>query len=139
MSEKARTFVAVAQDGKLHLTAPVAYRQHCEQYGDGEEVEITVRLKRQRRSSQANRYWWGVVMRVAAESLGYADPDDLHEAVCYKFRPLPNDPLTGAPMRTRTSKMTKDEFRAFTDDVIQWLETDLGIRVPRPDEIEDAA
>lgn len=101
------------------------------------EVWCLVTRRRPLRSSAANRYWWGCVIKTAAESLGYADSDDLHDAIVMKFRPLPLDPTTGLMRRRRTSDMTTQEFSDLTSDVIQWLEADLHIRVPRPDEIEE--
>ena len=118
--------------------APTSVQKHLRSIV-GEEVEVTIQKRRRRRSNQANRYWWGVVIRTAAESLGYADPEELHEAVCFKFRPLPPDPLTGAPRRARTSQMSSQEFTDFASEVIQWLEADLKIRVPRPHEIDEVA
>lgn len=134
-----RRFLAVMHEGKPVVQAKVAFARHLSLFGDGEEVEIVVQRRVKRRSAQANRYWWGVVIRVAAESLGYSDPDELHEAIVHKFRPLEPDALTGAPRRMRTSKMTSEQFSDFTSEVIQWLETDMGIRVPRPHEIDEAA
>src|SRR5687768_13280755 len=39
-----RSFTAVKSDDRLELTAPAAYRQHiAKAFGDGEEVEITLK------------------------------------------------------------------------------------------------
>ncbi len=130
------TWAAVAQGGSPHLEDVAAYRTwFAKTFGDGEEIEVIVRRRKRHRSSPANRYWWGVVMRVLCEDLGYADPDELHDAIVYKFRPADPDPLTGAPRRQRTSAMTSDEFGELISDVRMWAEADLGIYIPLPNEV----
>ena len=120
-------------DAKSKLRADLAQRKLADT-----EVWCVIKRRRPARSLPANRYWWGCVLRVAAEALGYADPDELHDAIVTKFRPLPPDPVTGLTRRRRTSEMDTQEFSDLTSDVIQWLEADLHIRVPRPGEEEAA-
>ena len=139
---KPRWFDAVkGADGKPHLESyeKLPYRRALADLGDGEEIQISVRKRKRIRSSKTNRFYWGVIIRVAARELGYADPDELHEAFVYKFRPLPADPVTGLVKRARTSEMTTDEFSAYVSEVRTWLECDLGMRFPEEGEWIEAA
>ena len=108
---KPRWFDAVkGPDGKPHIERydRLPYKRALAELGDGEEIQVSVRKRKRIRSTKANRFYWGVIIRTAARELGYADPDDLHDALVTKFRPLPNDPVTGVMRRERTSEMTTD-------------------------------
>lgn len=125
---KERTFTAVVSDGKAHLTAPVAYRQFLSQFGDGEELEFEIRPKRQRRSSQANRYYWGVVIKALSDYTGY-EADEMHECLAMKFLRIEDDPITGSPRRKRTPKCNTAEFSEYVDRCIRFA-AELGVVVP---------
>lgn len=130
----------VAQSGRARLEDEAGYRMwFAKAFGDGEEGEIVVRRRKRHRSSPANRYWWGVVIRTLCQELGYADPEELHEAIVFKFRPADPDPITGSPRRQRTSAMSSDEFSTLTSEVRLWAEADLGIYIPTPNEVDGAA
>ena len=126
------------EDGKPHLERweKMAYRRELADWGSGEELQIAVRPRKRIRGPRANRFYWGVIIRTLARELGYADPDELHDALVTKFRPLPADTVTGLMRRERTSQMTSDAFTDYVSDVKMWAEADLGMRFP--EEGEDA-
>lgn len=117
---------AVMRRGMPRLLEQTRYRTWiAKAYADGDSVEVVVRRRQVRRSHKANARWWALV-RALAEGFGWADPEELHDLLVHKFRPLPPDPLTGAPRRERTSKMSQAAFAALADEVQLWAEADHG-------------
>lgn len=141
----ARSFRAFARDGRLHLTAPVAYRQHCANYGDGEEIVIVVKRAPKRQGNALMRYYRGVVVPDIATATGVIDPDDyeaVHDALAWKFLKIADHPLFGTPRRRSTSKddMDATEMQAYVDQVITYAETEIvGCRIRRPDDVDEDA
>lgn len=129
---KARWFDACKIEGKPKLEGydKLPYLWLLATFGDGEELQISVRKRKRTRSTKANAYYWGVVVTTMARELGYADKDELHDALVSKFRPMPPDPVTGLLRRESTRDMSTDEFSAYASDVRMWAEADLGMRFP---------
>ena len=104
-------------------------------------VEILIRKKRNARSAKQNRYYWGVVIAEIASCAGYrrADSYQLHDALAFKFLPLPNCPITGSPRRQRTPETDTSEFSAYVDQVIQWAAETWGVVIPEATTVEPSA
>jgi hypothetical protein len=93
-------------------------------------VKYTVAIKqhRQVRSSSANRFYWGVVLKTIAEDTGY-EPDELHELFAARFL----DPVeivlknTGevCKVRASTRKLTDAEFAAYVEKVKAFASMEL--------------
>jgi hypothetical protein len=88
------------------------------------------------RSSQANRYYWGVVMAILSKELGYT-PEETHEAVKAKFRGR-EDVTTGLVI-ARSTKTNSRDFWEYVEQVRQWSHAFLGVYIPEPNEREVAA
>lgn len=101
-------------------------------------VEVVIRQKRVKRSSQANRFYWGVLIAEIASCAGYrrADAYQLHDALAFKFLPLPNCPITGSPRRQRTPETDTAEFSAYLEQVIQWAAETWGVVIPEASQVE---
>jgi hypothetical protein len=95
----------------------------------GQRVRVVIKSAKPPRSGKSNRFYFAAVVRYLAEEWGYADPAELHDALGHKFRPLPPDPITGAPRRMRTRDMDQEQFSAFVKDVATWAQTDMGINL----------
>lgn len=83
------------------------------------------------RSSAANRYYWGVVIKLMAAHLGER-PNELHEALKRHFRSR-EDITTGLTF-TRSTKTGSDDFWDYVDQVRHWSHTFLGLYIPEPNE-----
>ena len=101
-------------------------------------VEILIRKKRVRRTDKQNRYYWGVVIAEIASCAGYrkADSYQLHDALAFKFLPLPACPITGSPRRQRTPETDTAEFSVYVDQVIQWAAETWGVVIPEATQAE---
>lgn len=121
--------------GRLVLVNRSRLAADIRRMSDG-PVLVTIAAPESMRSIQANRYYFGRVVRTIGDELGYADPEDAHEAIAFKFLRVEDDPITGSPRRRRTRDMTSSEFSDYVTRVITWAETEMEIRIPRPGEDE---
>lgn len=77
----------IDEDGKLKLTTPIAFAGAMKQFTHGARVTVRVQTASRRRTSQANRYYWGVILAILSEDTGY-EPDELHEYFKKRFNPM---------------------------------------------------
>ena len=97
------------------------------------ELWLTVEEDRPLRSRQQNRYYWGVVLRIAGAELGYT-PDEMHEVCKGKFLKrtwhigAEDVNGTGSTARLNTAEMTE-----YIDRTRQWL-AENGVDTPDPGE-----
>lgn len=124
----------VDEQGRLHMAASVrALMDRHLSTLSGKPVEITVRQFRQKRSSQANRYYFGVVIPLLSEATGY-ERDEMHELLAMRFLRIEDDPVTGSPRRRRTPDTDTKEFAEYVDRCIRFA-AELGVYVPAPGEV----
>jgi hypothetical protein len=127
-------FSAVVDDqGKLSLYHPDIFKREVKRLA-GKRVDVTVKQHRETRSSQANRYYFGVVIKLIAEHCGY-EPDEMHEVLAFRFLRIEDDPITGSPRRKRTPKTNTKEFADYVDQCIRFG-AELGVVIPLPHEVE---
>lgn len=81
----------------------------------GETVDVRICKHRDKRSTKQNARLWALYT-VAARSLGYDTPDEVHEACAWKLLRLPDDERSGTPRRKRTPKLNTKEFTDYMDD-----------------------
>lgn len=89
---------------------------------------LVVKEHRERRGSAANRYYFGVVVPIIADDLGW-DHDDFHYEMRRKFLPDGEGPPRSS------ADLDTAEFARFIDDVRR-LGAEHGVAVPDPGEIE---
>lgn len=95
-------------------------------------VQLTVRPARKKRSSQQNKFYWGVVIKLIAEELGY-DSDELHEALKWKFLKVNNPKL---PTVRSTAKLSTVEFMDYIDQIVRFASQELNIIIPDASEVD---
>jgi len=83
------------------------------------------------RSSQANRYLFGVVYKLIAQELGYS-VDEIHDAMKAKFRS--REDLTTGLVIVRSTRTGSEDFWRYVDEVRHWAHTFLGVYIPEPNE-----
>lgn len=127
------------QERKLVLDEPAGFKTAMWRMKDGQRVTVSVEPERDRRSTAANRYLWGVVYRLIAEYTGQ-DPEDIHAEMCARFTAKTIsyvNPSTGElvemPVVTRTSGMTVREFYLFVEKVRLFASEFFTLTIPDPD------
>jgi hypothetical protein len=125
-------FTGHVENGKLIYDAPHKFTSHLETL-EGKKVEITVRKLRTQRSQEANRYYWGIVLKVMSDYTGY-DSEDCHEILKRKF--LTIDRGTEHERSLSTAKLSSEDFWKYLEDVKNYLGM-LGLYVPEPNEVTE--
>lgn len=127
----------VDSKGRLTLDDQPGYARQVARLAN-KPIELVVRQKRAQRSLRQNAYWWGVVIPLLSEHLGY-DKDEMHEALKYKFLRLDAEPDTHGLVRMRgTSTLNTKEFTDLIEDVVTWAGAEFGVVVPLPNEVIEA-
>lgn len=106
----------------------------------GRECKVTIKTMSKRRSNQANRYYWGVVVQELRKFLKeqgdwYTD-EEVHAILKYKhLRRSVVNKATGevvSEITLSTSKLSTSDFAEYLDRCIVWLNDMFGIQVPPP-------
>ena len=95
-------------------------------------VQLTVRPAKKKRSSQQNRYYHGVVVKILAEELGY-EYEEMHQALKFKFLKINHPTL---PTTRSTAKLSTVEFMDYIDQIVRFASQELNIIIPDPDQID---
>jgi hypothetical protein len=122
----------VLPGGLLVWEQPQAYNRAVRALA-GKHVEGIIRKRKTKRTSQANRYYFGVVVKLLAEHCGY-DAQEMHEALAFRFLRIEDCPITGAPRRKRTPDTDTTEFSEYVNHCIR-LAAELGVVIPDAREV----
>ena len=128
------------RNGRLHLHNRKQFDAAVAGLRDGWEVELEVTRLRATRSSQANRFYWGVVIQALHELTGYT-PEELHDLMKAKFLPkhLAFTDGNGAVVEQfvlggSTRGLDTIEFYAYVEQIREWASESLGLYIPDPNE-----
>jgi len=104
-------FGRVLHGGLLTLERAKDYNRHVRSLA-GEFVELTLRKRKQQRSTKANAFYWSAVVPAIAAAAGYTN-DEAHEALKHHLLREPGD---GPLVKVRsTSTLSVEEFSAYTE------------------------
>lgn len=132
MADHVPVFTGVVERGKVQWDSPASVSSWVATL-ENKPVEITIRKRRAKRSDQANRYYWSVVVALVAEYCGY-EPEEAHDALKLMF--LTDHTADGPlPLVKSTAKLTQSEFSDYIERVKRWAATDLGVVIPEANEI----
>lgn len=127
-------FTGKIEKGRLILDRPSFYLVSLSKL-EGKYVELVLRKKRSKRSDQANRYYWGVVVEILAGHLGY-DKDSLHDALKEKFLSSHERDGHGLIRIGSTAKLNTSEFNDYIEQIKRWSAEHLQVYVPDPGQID---
>ena len=124
------TFMGKSEKGIVVLDDEKGFTEHIKSL-DGKFIQLVVRRYRTNRSNNQNRYYFGIVIKILGDELGYM-PDEMHEALKWKFL------RKGGKLETvkSTSSLTTIEFEQYLELVRIWALRDLGINIPLPNEVD---
>ncbi len=128
------TFRVSVQEGKLTFYD----EDYFNKYLRGMKGDFFLSLKGgDSRSENQNRYYWGVVVRLIAQELGYEGKEELNRLHIWIQEQVDHVTvmLDGSKIATGTSGLTTGEMEAYLTSVRQWASSFLGIYVPLPNEI----
>ena len=104
---------------------------------EGKRVEIIVRKQKSQRSIDQNRAYWGIVIEILSDHLGY-DKDEVHSAMKVKFASR-IDEKTGLIVVESTAKMNTVRFNKYYEDIQRWASEFLNVYIPDPNECDYAS
>jgi len=131
-------FVCHVDNSELHMEGHIkdSYVGYLKTLPDG-FYDLTVKKHSidSPRSSQQNRYLWGVVYEILSEELGYT-VDDIHEIMKGRFLSKPMR-LWGEEdsIHRSTTELNTIEMEKYLED-IRMLAAENGINIPEPHEVE---
>ena len=124
------TFMGKSEKGIVVLDDEKGFTEHIKSL-DGKFIQLVVRRYRTNRSNNQNKYYWGVVIKILGDELGYM-PDEMHNALRWKFL------RKGGKLETvkSTSSLTTIEFEEYLELIRIWALRDLEIAIPLPNEVD---
>lgn len=127
------TFYGQIENGKLTLQDRDQFKAYVGTLkGD---VMITVDKRYKRRSDNENRYYWGVVIPLLCEFMGYTD-EEMHEAIKWKFLKKQTEAFPKheeVPTVRSTTTLSTAEFEELMSKVRMWA-SEFGVYIPDPNE-----
>ncbi len=113
----------VLPGGLLVLDRPNDYNRLVRSLA-GQFIEVSLRKRKQQRSSQANKFYWSAIVPAIAEATGYTK-DEAHEALKHHFLKEDGD---GPLVKIRsTATLSVEEFSIYIEQVMAFGATTFGI------------
>lgn len=130
---KAFSCLVTVRDGKLKLFDKRGFERSLAQFGDGQELDLTISEIDRKRTAQQNKFWHAVVIPLFSEHCGY-ELDEMKEALSLKLIPQTVRDMDGNEQIVpgHTSALTVKEFNDLIERV-QRLGAELDILIPDPD------
>lgn len=120
----------------LRFDSPQLYNKAVAAVNGG-RFELVLRKEKAKRSDQANRYYWAVVVEIiTAEFYGMAtaaDKERVHEGLRRMFL-LRHDDKTNLDYVESTTRLSTAEFQEYLTQCRHWA-AEQGINVPEPNEV----
>lgn len=121
---------------KISMAERTAIKRWCATFKTGQQVDITIKKHRKDRTSDQNRYYWGVVIPILADYFGHDNAEDMHSDLKEKFNPVESKIQPGKMIGGTTTKMSTVEFMAADDSYVEriarWAATEYQLFIPPP-------
>jgi hypothetical protein len=127
------------EKGTLHLENRRRFEQEIK---SAKDMDVTIIIKKRgKRSSQANRYYWGVLIEEIRQDIKRrgerVEADTIHEFLKEKFSPNKTKieiEATGELLELpgSTTTMNVSEFSEYLERIIEWCATTLELVIPPP-------
>lgn len=109
------------------------------EYMKGLKGKHWVTIDRETRSQSQNKYYWAVVVQIIANETGM-DKKEVHRELTERFLPRffrdrhrRKEVMEGG----RTSELTVEKFKDYTDMCVAFAGIELNIYIPDPNEVMD--
>lgn len=133
-------FTGTIKNGKFIADNLKAWISHIATL-EGSVIEVRVSKERQNKSSQANRYYWGVVIECARKGMEEMTgeqwhPEEAHDLLKqYCNAKELKAGLSSVKVGKTTKGMSKEEFALYIDRCVQWIYNTFNIVVPSSDDV----
>jgi hypothetical protein len=124
------------EKGKFIAEDPRAFRSAF--FGhEGKRVRVTVERFRNRRSTEQNRYYHGIVVPAIGKAIGEQDMESVHEMLKaefnYEILVIGNKEMK---VPRSTAKLETVAFSEYMEKVRMWAAKFLELYIPDPNEVE---
>lgn len=139
-------FTGTITKGKIKLHNRDLFDIYVGSLPDG-DIKMTVSQKHRTRSTPQNAYYWGVVIPILCNEIGYTH-EELHEALKWKFlrkhlemseeqksKFINEESLEKLPTVRSTATLTTVEYEEYLEQIKQWAAIDLNIVIPNPNDV----
>ncbi len=103
---------------------------------EGRRVSFCPKRIVDNRSSQQNRYYWGVVVAMIADYMGERDHEEVHNYLKAHFNPKP---ITIGEKKysigQSTKKLKVPQFEEYLAKVKEFAAKECGLYIPDPNEV----
>ena len=132
---KQRFYGNVDEDGKLRLNNAQAFKDYKDQF-KGQMIQLDLNQYKDTRSSNQNRYYWGVLVPVFADHFGM-DNEEAHEALKWEHLRKKIKDRNGEERLTigSTASMKTYEFEIYLEKLRRWGAMEFGLNIPEPNEL----
>jgi len=134
-----KVFSGTIEDKRLKLEDPDGFKDRIKSFKDGSKVSLVLKKHKKQRSNNQNRYYWGVVLPIISEYVGYRsdEVEMLHDNLRYKFLRESDLEKFGLPRIGSTKKLNTEKFEKYLSNIRIWATSELGIKIPLPNEVEE--
>lgn len=106
------------------------FKRYVQSKKDG-EYKLIVKKKKKFRSSQQNKYLWGVPYKLIADETGHTT-DEVHAYLTSLFL---QDKSRIIPVIKSTTELSTVEFEEYTENIRRWGASTLSLNIPLPNEV----
>src|SRR3990167_5182651 len=129
MSPSKITWPAEIEAGKLTLPDEDGFKRALSCLAG--RVLITIEYVRDKRSTQQNKYYFGVLVKMLGDELGYST-DEMHQALKWQFLKVHHDDKL--PTVRSTTDLSIEEFSDYCERIKHFAATELNVVLPDPDQ-----
>jgi hypothetical protein len=127
-------FYGVLTSGKVTWDDPAAVKNEMLKLGDT-DIQVLFEKRKKTRSVNQNAYYWGVVIALLCEELGWMDKDGKDEMHEY-LKSLFLKKYRGEIVTVRsTTSLDTGEFEDYLSAVRSWASIEHGCYIPLPHEV----
>lgn len=132
----------IVENGKLRIYAAQTLKRDAAQCFDGMEVQLTLKVKKRKRSNKQLRYYWAVVVPIIRDALREQhgvqyESQEIHDFLKSRLNSeavVNESTAEVVHIPLSTGKLTTKEMADFTERVRQWSEEFLDTVIPLPNE-----
>lgn len=99
----------------------------------GNSYTVEIVKSKQKRSLNQNKYYWGVIIDLFAQTTGYSK-EESHQELAAMFLGYE---AHGKKFVKSTTKLNTKEFEDYAELCRVWMNENLGIHVPLPNEVNE--
>lgn len=130
-----KSFAALCtvREGKLKLYDRQGFDRALAQFGDGEDLELSISVPERKRTGPQNRFWHGVVIPAFADHCGYR-VEEMKEVLSLQLIPVTVRGFDGheTVIPGHTADLTVEQFNDLIERA-QQLGAEMDIYIPDPE------